>query len=110
MGTATYTHNPSGQRTKLVQGTTTTNYVYGFFGNLRSVTRGTTKVEYRSDVKGQRVSRKLNGVVNSNWLYDREGRIIGETDASGALKKRFVYGSKSNVPDQMVTDSVSYAI
>jgi len=109
-GTTSFTYNANGVRTKQTQGATITNYTYGFFGNLRSVVQGTLRVEYRSDVYGRRVARKRNGAVTQYWIYDSEGRIVGESNAAGVLTKRFVYASRPHVPDQMITSGVKYAL
>lgn len=67
-------------------------------------------MEYRSDVFGRRIARKRNGTVTHYWIYDNDGRIVGESNATGVLTKRFVYTSRSHVPDQMITSGVKYVL
>jgi RHS repeat-associated protein len=56
------------------------------------------------------VAKKVNGALVRGWLYADQLRIIAELDESGAVVSRFVYGSKTNVPDYIVREGVTYRI
>jgi RHS repeat-associated protein len=49
-------------------------------------------------------------VLVSALLYKDQLNPIAELNPDGSLKARFVYGTKSNVPDYMVKDGVTYSI
>jgi RHS repeat-associated protein len=48
--------------------------------------------------------------VQKRWLYRDQLRIAAELDGSGNLLSRFVYASRSNVPDLMVRGGVTYRV
>jgi len=109
-GTA-YTYTPNGELFTTNNTTGTTRYNYDPLGNLLSVTLPDgTLIEYLIDAQNRRVGRKVNGAVTHHWLYADQLRIIAELDAAGVAKKRFVYGTRTNVPDYMVADGVTYRI
>ena len=58
----------------------------------------------------RRVGKKVNGTLVVGWIYDDNLRIIAETDGSGAVTKRFVYGDRPNVPESMTWQGGSYRI
>jgi len=67
---------------------------------------GTTTVDYLVDAQNRRVGRKVDGTLVSGWLYQDQLRPVAQLDGSGTnVVARFVYGSKGNVPDYMVTYS-----
>jgi RHS repeat-associated protein len=90
----------------------TTAYTWDRFGALRSVTlpasAGGAVVTYVTDGQGRRVARNVNGVTSRGWLYDGQLRVVAELGASGAVESRFVYASRSNVPDTMVRSASTY--
>jgi RHS repeat-associated protein len=80
-------------------------------GNLRSVTLPDgTLIEYVIDASNRRVGKKMNGTLVAGWIYSDHLRIVAETDGSGAVTKRFVYGSRRNIPDYMVWQGGTYRI
>jgi RHS repeat-associated protein len=90
-----------------------TDYAYDEFGNLTEVTLPNTDViDYEIDPLNRRVGKKLNGTVQKRWVYMDQTRIAAELDSSGNITKRFIYATKSNVPDYMidVTNSENYRI
>jgi RHS repeat-associated protein len=110
-GDNTYTYNANGElETKTtLQGVTT--YQYDLLGNLiTSVIPGNITIEYVIDGNNRRVGKKVDGVLVSAWLYKDQLNPIAELNPDGSLKARFVYGTKSNVPDYMVKDGVAYRI
>ncbi len=110
-GHATYEYTASGHvRTRTVAGATTT-FAYDALGNLRSVSLpGGTSVEYVVDGQNRRVGKRIDGTLIRGWLYSGQLRIVAELDGAGALISRFVYGSRTNVPDYMVKSGVTYRI
>jgi RHS repeat-associated protein len=56
------------------------------------------------------VGRKVNGTLVQGWLYQDQLRPVAQLDGSNNVVARFVYGSKPNVPDYMVTSGGMYRI
>ena len=84
---------------------------YDVLGNLRSVTLPDgTLIEYAIDASNRRIGRKVNGTLSVGWIYSAGQRIIAETDGMGAITKRFIYGSRDNVPDYVVWQGSAYRI
>ena len=44
------------------------------------------------------------------FLYGDALNPVAELDESGAIVSRFVYGSRTNAPDYMIRNSVTYRI
>ena len=110
-GGATYTYTANGELETKTDNGGTTRYTYDEFGNLLSVNLpdGRT-IEYVIDAMGRRVGKKVNGTLAQGWLYGGQLRIIAELDGSGATVSKFVYGSRTNAPDYMVKNGVTYKI
>ena len=109
-GGATYTWTVSGELLSKSDTEGTTVYAYDAFGNLRTVALPDGRlIEYIIDAEDRRVGKKIDGVVVNRWLYSGD-RIIAELDAAGAVRSRFVYGSRLNVPDYMTIGSATYRI
>ncbi|WP_413578578.1 RHS repeat-associated core domain-containing protein [Bdellovibrio sp. HCB290] len=111
--TLSFTYNADGVLGSKTNSTTstTTQYTYDVFGNLTQVDLpGSTVVTYSVDPINRRVGKKINGVVQKNWIYMDQYRIAAEVDAGGAITKRFVYGSKGNIPDYMIMGGGNYRI
>src|SRR5580658_4452503 len=61
--------------------------------------------------QNRRVGRKVNGTLVQGWLYQDQLRPVAQLDGSGTnVVARFVYGSKANVPDYMITSGGTYRI
>jgi RHS repeat-associated protein len=57
------------------------------------------------------VGKKVNGTLVQGWLYQDQLRPVAQLDGTGTnVVARFVYGSKANVPDYMVTSGGTYRI
>ncbi len=110
-GNATYVYNNNGDlQTKTETGQTTT-YNYDVFGNLTEVQLpGGTDIQYVIDGQNRRVGKKVNGVLVQKFLYQNQLNPVAELDGSGNVVARFVYGSRSNVPDLMIKGGVTYRI
>jgi RHS repeat-associated protein len=108
---ASYTYTVDGELLTKTSAAGTTTYSYDAFGNLRTVNLpdGRT-IEYVIDGQNRRVGKKVNGVLVRGWLYADQLRIVAELDGSGKVVSRFVYGNRSNVPDYMIRDNVTYRI
>jgi RHS repeat-associated protein len=111
--TLTFTYNANGDlvtRTNTTTSTTTT-YSYDVFGNLVRVTLPTgTVITYEIDGLNRRIGKKVNGVLQKRWVYMDQTRIAAELSAAGAITKRFIYGSKANIPDYMLVGTAKYRI
>ncbi|WP_374035290.1 RHS repeat domain-containing protein [Bdellovibrio bacteriovorus] len=111
--TLSFTYNANGDLlTKTNSATsTTTQYVYDVFGNLTQVTLPSGAViTYEIDALNRRTGKLVNGVVQKRWIYMDQYRIAAELNAAGTITKRFIYGSKGNIPDYMIASGVKYRI
>lgn len=60
------------------------------------------------DGSNRRVGKKVGGVLQQGWLYAGQLAPVAELDADNRVVARFVYASKSNVPDYMVKGGITY--
>jgi len=65
-------------------------------------------IDYVIDARNRRIGKKVNGALVQGFLYGDQLNPVAELDGSGAVTARFVYGTKSNVPDYMVKGGVTY--
>ena len=92
----------------VVDGAETTVLVldYDVFGNLRGVDRNVNgtdlNVDYILDGLGRRIGRDESGVTG--WLYQDQLNPIAELNSANEVVSRFVFGTRSNVPDYMTKD------
>jgi|GEM_PF-2610025 len=119
-GAATYAHNRNGDLTTKTVGNDATSFVYDAYGNLKQVILpDLRKIEYVVDGRNRRVARREYAwdgqgqayvlTDERRWLWQGQLRIVAELDGDGELVKRFVYGTKVNVPEYMVAyDPVSH--
>lgn len=106
---ASYTYRSNGELATKTDASGTTSYDYDVLGNLRRVDLPAgTVIEYVVDGQNRRVGKKLNGTVARAWLYANQLRAVAELDGDGNIVSRFVYGSRTNVPDFMIRGSVTY--
>jgi RHS repeat-associated protein len=111
-GATTYTYTAAGElRTKRLAADVTT-YDYDALGSLENVTLPDgTAIDYITDGYGRRIAKKRNGDLVQGFLYGDEALgPVAELDAQGNLKSRFVYATRSNVPDYMIRNGVTYRI
>ncbi len=105
-----------------------TEYSYDGFGNLKRVKitdekkfghRGhhhqhkqskVTEIDYILDTQGRRIGKKVNGELKQAFVYESDLGIAAELDGGGQVVKQFIYGSKPNVPDYMITKEGKYRI
>jgi RHS repeat-associated protein len=112
-GNFAYTYTPDGERRTKTDTTTgeVTTYTYDALGNLSSVRLPSGDlIEYVHDGVSRRVAKKRNGVVVSRWIYRDALRISAELDANGAVVTRYVYASRSAVPDYVVTAAGTFRL
>jgi RHS repeat-associated protein len=108
---ASYFYSDNGDLQKKIDASGTTLYGYDTLGNLRHVTLPDgTNIDYLIDASNRRIGKKVNGTLTVGWIYGDQLRIVAETDGGGAITKRFVYGSRSNIPDYMTWQGGTYKI
>ena len=79
-----------------------TTYEYDELGALIEIELpGGTEIAYTVDGAGRRIGKSVNGALQRGWLYGAQIGPIAELDASGAIRSRFVYGTRAHVPDYM---------
>ena len=109
-GATTYTYTANGELASQTAGGQTTSYQYDVLGNLVSVTLPSgTAISYVVDAQNRRVGKKVNGTSVAGFLYDGP-RIIAELNSSNAIVSQFIYASRPNSPDYMVSGGVTYRI
>ncbi len=116
-GGASYAYTANGELTSKTVGSQVTSYTYDALGNLLHVglpaalADGAQTIDYVVDGQNRRVGRMVNGTLVQGWLYQDQLRPVAQLDGSGTnVVARFVYGSKPNVPDYMVTSGGTYRI
>jgi RHS repeat-associated protein len=110
-GDATYGHTPSGDLMSTTLAGAVTTFDHDALGNLRSATLpGGMNIEYVVDGQNRRVGKKIDGTLVQGWLYSGQLRIVAELDGAGNVVSRFVYGTRTNVPDYLVKAGVTYRI
>ncbi len=110
-GNITYTYTANGELELKTDAGGTTTYQYDALGNLVSVTLpGGTAIEYVIDGANRRIGKKLNNILVKGLLYKDDLKPVAELDAGNNVVSRFVYGSRINVPDYMITPSATYRI
>ncbi|HEV8433394.1 MAG TPA: IPT/TIG domain-containing protein [Thermoanaerobaculia bacterium] len=108
---ASFLYSDAGELQKKMDGAGTTSYIYDVLGNLRQVTLPDgTVIDYVVDAMNRRIGKKVNGTTVAGWIYSDQLRIVAETDGSGTVTKRFVYGDRPNVPEYMVWQGATYRI
>ncbi len=111
----TYTYGSNGElKTKTVPGGATTTYTYDALGNLMRVLvpngSAVDTIGYVIDGQNRRVGRTLNGTVTHRWLYQNQLNPVAELDGAGNVVSRFVYGTRSNVPDYLLKGGSVYRL
>jgi RHS repeat-associated protein len=110
-GGITYSYIATGELESTTDASGTATYAYDEIGNLIQVRLPDGRlVEYVVDGQNRRIGRKLDGATTQQWLYGDQLRIVAELDGAGAIVSRFVYGTRSNVPDYIVKADITYRI
>jgi len=106
-----FAYNQNGDMARLVSNGDTTQYIYDVFGNLISVQLPSGPlVEYVIDGRNRRVGKKVNGTLVRGFLYRNQLNPVAELDGAGNVMAHFVYGSKTNVPDLVIKQGITYRI
>jgi RHS repeat-associated protein len=112
-GTQVYTYTANGElRFKTDTATSeTTGYTYDVLGNLTSVILPDgTEINYLVDGQSRRIGKQVNNVRVQGFLYRDGLRPIAELDGNNNVVSRFIYASRSNVPDYLVKGGATYRI
>lgn len=88
-----------------------TSYTYDALGNLTKVILpNTTVITYEVDGINRRVGKSVNGVLQRRYVYLDQYRIGAEVNPDGSILRRYVYASKSNIPDYYIQNGENYKI
>jgi RHS repeat-associated protein len=114
-GNTIYTHTANGELQSKTSGSETTQFSYDGLGNLTGVTLSNgTKIEYKIDGAYRRIGKKVNGTLVKSYLYKDSLKPVAEASigANGDynVTSLFVYGTRPNTPDYMVTQGGTYRI
>lgn len=86
-------------------------YEYDYNNRLIKVTNKSDNsviATYEYDADGRRTSKTV-GTTVTKYFYDGDStRVLYETDGSGALQVRYIYGSNSDSPVAMIRGSNTY--
>jgi RHS repeat-associated protein len=86
-------------------------YFYDSFGNLNKVILPNNDVvEYIIDGQNRRVGKKVNDKLVQVLVYQSQLQIAAELDGQGNILRRYVYGSKINIPDYFIQNNLKYKI
>jgi len=106
-----YQYTANGELLSKTEASQTTNYQYDVLGNLRQATLADgTIIDYVIDGQNRRIGKKVNGTLTQGLLYKDQLNPIAELDGSNNIVSRFIYGTKTNVPDYMVKSTNTYRI
>ncbi|HBF12360.1 MAG TPA: hypothetical protein DDW49_03060, partial [Deltaproteobacteria bacterium] len=110
-GNAQFTYTDNGELLTKTDENGEARYTYDVLGNLISVTQPDgTNIEYIIDGNNRRIGKRMNGQLIQGLLYQDQLEPIAELDGQGNIVAQFVYGTKSNVPDLIIKDGVTYRI
>ena len=110
-GANSYTYGPNGELASRTRFGQTTQYEYDSLGNLVRVLLPDDRViRYVIDGRGRRVAKYIDNIRMRAWLYGDQLRPIAELDEAGAVVARFVYASRSNVPDAIIRGGDTYRL
>ena len=110
-GYTRYSYTTSGELTQKVSSSGTSTYTYDELGNLIAAhPAGGPSIVYLIEGANRRMAKVVNGTYTKGWLYQNGLNIVAELNAAAQVVSRFVYGSRTNVPDYMVQGSTTYRI
>ena len=108
---ASYAYTANGELRMKVVGADTTWYTYDALGELLQVRLPTgDTIDYSLDANGRLLRRRTNGLSDKGFLYQGPLSPIAELDANNVVVTRFVYGTRSNVPDYMIKGDTAYRL
>ncbi len=86
-----------------------TTYGYDPLGGLRRVTLPDgTEITYVVDGRYRRIGKQVNGVLTQGFLYRDQYEPVAQVDANGQIVARFIYASRTHVPDYIVKEGKLY--
>jgi len=86
-------------------------FTYDVLGNLTKVVLpNSDTIDYVIDGKNRRIGKKVNGALVKGFLYQSLLNPVAELDGAGVIVSRFVYATRTNVPDFVIKGSVTYRI
>ena len=107
----TYTYTANGELASKTTAAGTEEYVYDALGNLREVKQpGGRDIRYIVDGNNRRIGKQINGTLVQGFLYQDALRPVAELDGQGNVVSRFVYGTRTNVPDYLIKNGKAYRI
>jgi RHS repeat-associated protein len=110
-GSTSYTYGSNGELKTKTDGSGTTTYTYDALGNLTTaVLPNGTQIAYVIDGQNRRVGKMVNGTLVQGLLYQDQLAPVAELDGANVVVSRFVYGSRSHVPDYMIKGPVTYRL
>lgn len=110
-GNTTYAYTASGELQSKTVGGQTTTYQYDQLGNLITVGEPSgTQITYLVGGQNRRIGKQVNGVLTQGFLYQDALRPVAELDGANHVVSRFVYGSRTNVPDYVIKGANTYRI
>lgn len=111
-GTKTFTYDDNGDVKTMVNTSPagTTTFTYNVFGDLKSVAMPGKTINYKVDAHGRRIARLQGTTMKNFFIWNSQNQLVAISNANGTLNSRFVYGSKSHVPDYVIKGSTKYAI
>jgi len=109
-GDTSYAYHGGGDLESRTTGNEITTFEYDAFGNLRRARMPGKDIEYVVDGQNRRVGKRTDGTLMQAWLYADQLRIVAELDGANNVVTRFVYGSRTNVPDYMIRAGITYRI
>jgi RHS repeat-associated protein len=108
-GAKSYTQNAKGDLVKISSPTGDSEFSYDVSGQLKRASLSTGHVvTYLYDSNGRRRVKLVDGVRSEIYVYQDQLKIAAILDASGALKQRYIYGSRDNVPDAAIISGQVY--
>ncbi len=101
VGSTTFAYDPNGNLTN----DGTNSYTYDVENRLTQATTPTGTSTYTYDPLGRRLSKTV-GSTTTRFLYDGD-QLIAETDPSGTITAKYVYGAGIDEPLTMVRGSTT---
>jgi RHS repeat-associated protein len=115
-GGSTYGYTEAGDLKSKNDGTHTTTYAYDLFGRLQRATlnadtQSPTTIDYVTDGLGRRIAKEVGNALEQGFVYGAEASgPVAELDSQGNIRSRFIYATRTNVPDYIVRGGNTYRI
>ena len=103
-GEMLYTYTANGELATRSAGGETVSYAYDVLGNLQAVALADGPlIEYVVDGLYRRLGKKIDGLAVQGFLYRDGLNPIAELSSDNSVISVFVYATRSNVPDFIVS-------